>query len=336
VKLLFAALLLVLLTPLGHAQLPEPDGGPIRQGTLPLRWQTGGPKCMEVPEWQIHEYNPDLFILRESGCTDYEKPFLYLFFGKDKALLLDTGSGKPNLGPTLDRTIHNWLLRNGRTSIPLLVVHTHEHEDHTAGDPEVLAMNDPNIPVTLVKADLAATKAFYHFKDWPNELTTIDLGGRVIDAIPIPGHTAAAMAFYDRQTAILFPGDSCYPGRLFMDDFAAFQASTERMIKFTDGKLVSHLLGNHIEERREAYSEYPFGTMYQPDEHTLELTRGDLLVLEAGLLSMHGKAGRLAMPDFTIEGGLLNNPAAGKEFETHMNATIKQQHAVMWDQTNVH
>ncbi len=328
--------MLVLGASLCQAQLPEPDGGPIRSGTLPRVWQTGGPKCMEVPEWQIHEYNPDLYILRESGCTNYEKPFLYLFFGKEKALLLDTGSGKPNLGPTLDRTIHNWLTRNNRDSIPLLVLHTHEHEDHVAGDPEVLAMKDPAIPVTLVTADLAATKAFYHFKDWPNELTTVDLGDRVIDVIPIPGHTLASVAFYDRQTAILFPGDSCYPGRLFMDDYAAFKASNERMIKFTEGKLVAHLLGNHIEERREAYTEYPFGTMYQPDEHVLELTRGDLLVLEAGLIALHGKAGRLAMPDFTIEGGLIDNPAAGKLFEQNMNATIKQQHEVMWDQTGVH
>ncbi len=333
---LSGAALLVLAATFCHAQIPEPDGGPIRSGTLPRVWQTGGPKCMEVPEWQIHEYNPDLYILRESGCTDFEKPFLFLFFGKRKALLLDTGSGKPNLGPTLDRTIHNWLTRNNRTSIPLLVVHTHEHEDHTAGDPEVLAMNDPAVPVTLVKADLASTKEFYHFKDWPNELTTIDLGDRVIDAIPIPGHTAAAMAFYDRQTAILFPGDSCYPGRLFVDDFSAFQASTERMIKFTDGKLVAHVIGNHIEERREAFSEYPFGTMYQPDEHTLELTRGDLLELEAGLLSMHGKIGRLAMPDFTIEGGMMLSKEAEKDFTTKMNARIKQQHEVMWDQTDIH
>jgi len=31
-------------------------------------------------------YNPDLYIIRESGGANYEKPFLYLFFGKDRAL----------------------------------------------------------------------------------------------------------------------------------------------------------------------------------------------------------------------------------------------------------
>ena len=48
----------------------------VRAGSLPLAWNTGGPKCMEMPEWQIHEYNPDLYILRQSGCTDFEKPFI--------------------------------------------------------------------------------------------------------------------------------------------------------------------------------------------------------------------------------------------------------------------
>jgi hypothetical protein len=33
--------------------------------------------------------------------------------------------------------------RNGRTSIPLIVAHTHEHGDHTWGDKEVQALNDP-------------------------------------------------------------------------------------------------------------------------------------------------------------------------------------------------
>src|SRR5579859_1447978 len=76
------------------AQFPQPDGGGFETGVLPQAWRTGGPKCMEAPDWQIHEYNSDFYILRESGCTHYEKPFLYMIFGGDKALLLDTGAGQ--------------------------------------------------------------------------------------------------------------------------------------------------------------------------------------------------------------------------------------------------
>lgn len=61
-------------------------------GTLPEHWPTGGPQCSEMQEFYVHQYNPNFFILRQSGCSDYEKPFLYLIFGSDQALLWDTGS----------------------------------------------------------------------------------------------------------------------------------------------------------------------------------------------------------------------------------------------------
>jgi len=119
--------------------------------------------------------------------------------------------------------------------------------------------------------------------------------GRVIDLIPIPGHSDVSVALYDRNTAILLAGDSLYPGRLYVHDFAAFQASTERMIRFTGDKPVSHILGNHIEQSSTPFLDYPVGTMYQPNEHELALSRGSLLELEEALVAMHGTARRMAM-----------------------------------------
>src|SRR5580692_2856547 len=151
---LLAALLYL---PRAHPQAAQPDGGGIR----PAAWSTGGPKCMEMPEWQVHEYNPDLYFLRQSGCTDYEKPFVFLFFGAGRALLLDTGSRRGNIAPQIQLTVHRWLVRNNRASIPLVVVHTHSHSDHVAGDAELQAINDPAMPVTFVPAELEATKKIY-------------------------------------------------------------------------------------------------------------------------------------------------------------------------------
>ena len=113
-----------------RAQLPRPNGGTIERGVLPAHWLSQEPKCMEIPEWQVHEYNPNLYILRQSPCTDYEKPFLYLLFGKEKSLLMDTGSRNGNLAPALQRTVTNWLARNGRASIPLIVVHSRTRRPH--------------------------------------------------------------------------------------------------------------------------------------------------------------------------------------------------------------
>ena len=311
------------------AQLPEPNGGTIERGTLPARWYSEDAKCMEIPEWQVHEYNPNFFILRQSPCTDFEKPFVFLFFGKDKALLADTGSRNGNIVPAIQLTVKNWLKRNGRTSIPLIVVHTHEHEDHTWGDKALQAMNDPAIPVTFVPAEVEATKKFYGIQNWPTDIGHVDLGGRIIDVIPIPGHSAASVAFYDRNTAVLLSSDSLYPGRLYVQDFAAFQASTERLIEFTKDKPVANILGNHIEETNTPYLDYPVGTMYQPNEHELALTRGTLLELEAALVSMHGVPQRLALRDFTVwpSGPKFARPGDRERFQQH----VQEEKAHMWD-----
>ncbi len=114
---IFAAALLAACPSI--AQLPQPNGGHLERGVLPTHWLSQGNKCMEIPDWEVHEYNKDLYILRQSPCTDFEKPLIYLFFGKDKALLADTGSANGNLVPFLRETMNRWLARNHRTSIPL-------------------------------------------------------------------------------------------------------------------------------------------------------------------------------------------------------------------------
>lgn len=314
-----------------HAQLPQPDGGSIQRGVLPERWATGGPRCMEMPEWQVHEYNPDLYILRQSGCTDFEKPFVYLLFGKEKALLLDTGSRNGNLVPALQATIHRWLKRNSLATMPLLVVHTHEHGDHVAGDTALQALNDPAIPITLIPAKVDESMSLYHIAQWPDDTGNIDLGDRVIDAIPIPGHSAASIALYDRKTAILFSGDTLYPGRLYVRSFPEFAASITRLVQFTSGKPVAEILGNHIEQTRTPFLDYPEGTIYQPDEHELQLSRGSLLELQDALVSLHGHPARLALRDFTI----WPSPTTAEERmaeEKRFETTHKQQLSHMWDQ----
>jgi glyoxylase-like metal-dependent hydrolase (beta-lactamase superfamily II) len=312
----------------------KPGGGApdIRTGSLPLAWNSGGPKCMEMPEWQIHEYNPDLYILRQSGCTDFEKPFVFLIFGRERALLLDTGSHHGNIAPALQLTVHRWLLRNQRNSIPLVAVHTHSHADHTAGDQELQALKDDAIPVTVIAPTVEATKKFYGMANWPEDAGAVDLGGRVIDVLAIPGHDTVGVALYDRQTAILFTGDNVYPGRLYIRDMPAYESSNRRMIRFTEGRPVAHILGNHIEQTRTPFLDYPVGTIYQPDEHELALPRGALFEIQAGLAAMQGKPQRVAYRDFTL---WPTGPAfrETEEGEAIFKRTQQQQLDHMWDQT---
>jgi hydroxyacylglutathione hydrolase len=323
---------MVLVVTAAHAQFPQPDGGDLESGILPAHWNTGGPKCMEMPEWQVHEYNPDFFILRQSGCTDFEMPFLYLIFGKDRALLWDTGSRNGDLVPTLRHVMHQWLERNHRQNIPLIVAHSHSHSDHTWGDAAVEAMNDPEIPIEFVAPTIEAAAKFFGISNWPSGQGQVDLGGRVLNIIPIPGHDHYAIALYDRQTGIVLTGDNLYPGRLYIPDFAAYEASTERLIGFLEGKPVAYILGNHIEETSTPFKDFPIGSIYHPHEHCLQLSFGSLLQLEDGLKSMEKSPHRMALADFTIWPTNPKDKGLGAQMREIFKQTQAQQLAHKWDQ----
>lgn len=324
--------LFLFLSQCSFAQFPQPDGGDIEPGTLPRAWNTGGPKCMEMPDWQVHEYNPTFFILRQSGCTDSEMPFLYLIFGKDRALLWDTGSRNGNLAPTLLRVMHEWLERNHRASIPLLVIHSHSHSDHTWGDSSLEALRDPAVPIQLVAAKVDEAAAFFHIHPWPTQVGDVDLGVRTLNIIPIPGHDRYAIALYDRRTGIVLTGDNLYPGRLYIPDFTAYKASTERLIAFLLGKPVSYILGNHIEETSTPFKDFPIGSIYHPQEHRLELSFGALLELEQGLVAMQADPHRIALADFTIWPLDPTQKGLGPQMEEIYRRTQAAQLARKWNQ----
>jgi glyoxylase-like metal-dependent hydrolase (beta-lactamase superfamily II) len=244
---------------------------------------------------------------------------------------MDTGSRNGNLAPTLQRTVKNWLARNGRTSIPLIVAHTHEHEDHTWGDRELLALHDPVMPVSLVPPTVEATQKLFGITNWPTDIGHLDLGDRIVDLIPIPGHSKASVALYDRRTAVLLAGDTVYPGRIYVGDFPAFTASLARLVAFTDGKPVAQILGNHIEQSATPFVDYPVGTMYQPNEHELALSRGTLLELNEAVIAMHGTPRRYCMRDISVwpVGPEFMSPDDEAKYKKHR----QEEKDKMWDHT---
>jgi hydroxyacylglutathione hydrolase len=271
----------------------------VESGVLPASWLVAGPNCLEVPDWQIHEYNPNLYILRESGCANYEKPFLYLFFGKERALLVDTGAGPTvDTAATVQNLIAKWQKRNQHeAAVPLVVAHSHGHGDHVSGDKGFEGMAN----VTLVPAKPEELQKAFAIASWPDGQGSIDLGDRVIDVLPLPGHQPAHVAYYDRNTAVLLTGDHLYPGRLYVSDFPAYLASTRRLVQFTETRPVAHILGCHIEQSSTPFVDYPTGTVYQPREHSLDLSRGTLLELLAGLEAMKDQPKKLVLRDITIQ-----------------------------------
>ena len=260
------------------------------RGSLPEHWATGGPDCSALPPWEVHEYNPEFIILRESGCVHYEKPFLFLFVGSDRAMLVDTGAGNPGTAAKVQELMRRFVGK------PLVVAHTHGHGDHTAGDRELTALPG----VTMIAPEVEALKKAFGIANWPDDAGSIDLGNRVIDVIPIPGHDAVSVAFYDRRTGLLLTGDTLYPGRLYIQDFNAYLSSVQRLIGFTADRPVAHILGNHIEQTRTPFLDYVVRTKYQPEEHELALGRAHLLELGAALERMKDHPVKLELRDFTI------------------------------------
>src|SRR5262245_60986735 len=166
----------------------------IESGSLPRNFYVGDANCAGRPDFLVHEYNPNFFILRQSACTNFEKPLLYLLFGSERALLLDTGAGKVDVAGAVDSIVREWLQRNRRDAIPLVVAHSHGHSDHVAGD----AQFGKRTNATLVARDTESVQKFFGIGHWPEEIVEYDLGNRVLDIIPIPGHQPASIAVYDR------------------------------------------------------------------------------------------------------------------------------------------
>jgi hydroxyacylglutathione hydrolase len=294
--LLVAAALGLATAARAQAQAPQPDGAGLERGVLPPTWAESSAACEGRPEFRLHEYNADFFILRQSGCTNYEKPFLYLIFGANRALLLDSGAKNADVASAVRGALKVWAERHDGRVPALVVAHSHSHGDHIAGDAQLAAL--PN--TTVLGTSPEAVQQFFGFHAWPDDSVSFDLGGRALDILPIPGHERASIAVYDRRTGILLTGDTMYPGRLYVADGDAFMKSVRRLVDFSRGRLIAHVLGAHIEQARTPFLDYPIGTKYQPDEHALELTRGHLLELNDALAQMGGTIVRRAMRDFTV------------------------------------
>jgi len=249
--------------------------------SFPRQWDDG---TTDGPDHHVHWYDERTAIIRQSLRTNFEGPFIYLLLGSERALLLDTGTGHTDLRAVVDE------LLEGR-DLELVVAHTHGHGDHVGGDAQFDAV------VGRSAADVAE---YFGITSWPEQLVQFDLGERVLDVIPIPGHHPAHVAFYDRETRLLLTGDSLYPGRLYVFDWPAFRQSVERLAGFVAaGNPVELVLGTHIEMTRQPGVDFDLGADRHPGEHELQLDPAVLTEL-AEVLSEAGPEPRRIVRDHFI------------------------------------
>jgi hydroxyacylglutathione hydrolase len=272
---------------------PRPLGVAWIHGSLSSKHNTD-------PDIQVHWYDQHTVILRQNKAIDYEAPFMFLLFGNARAVLIDTGATEgPEFFPlraTIDRLMSEWLERHPRDQYHLVVLHSHSHHDHVAGDGQLL--DRPG--TTLVPADRAEIYQYLGLTDDLDQPAHLDLGGRVLDCIASPGHDSAAVTFYDPFTRLMLTGDTIYPGRLYVRDWAAFAATIDRLAAFAENHPVSHLLGCHIEMSTTNGVDYPVLTTYQPDESPLEMSVEQLRDVRRAVKAIGDRPGRYVYPSFVI------------------------------------
>jgi glyoxylase-like metal-dependent hydrolase (beta-lactamase superfamily II) len=235
-----------------------------------------------VPTPDVVQLAEDTFVFRQSLCVNFEGPFLYLFLGHSKALLLDSGTRASNMAIPVLAKVDEYKAKHGLTSYPLIVAHTHSHIDHVGGDRYFAERSD----VTVVKHRRHQVAAFFDLerqttesgeeRRWPDTSARFDLGERVLDILPLPGHDAAHILVYDAKERLLITGDTLYPGRLYVEDWDHFRASAKRLSDFAASHDVRYVLGAHIELKSErnsdgTASDYEMGEPVHRNEHTLVL-----------------------------------------------------------------
>lgn len=145
---------------------------------------------------------------------------MYLVKGKERAALIDTGSGVGDLKAFV-RTL---------TDLPLIVLITHGHGDHAWGagqfEEGFISFLDKDIFIPRENADRSRyltgdslagriSAADIHPVAPPKKLHDLkegdvfDLGGIHIDVYNLPGHSAGSRIFLIPEERVLITGDAC-------------------------------------------------------------------------------------------------------------------------------
>lgn len=164
--------------------------------------------------------------------TDLSGVHCFLVEGRDKALLIDTMTGLRGL-PAFVATL---------TDLPVEVALTHGHMDHAGGvfefgrcyihPADIPMLDGRTLParVGYVRGQLPpgeAPEASAFVPDGPVEFVPLkagdklDLGGRVLEVLHVPGHTRGSLCYLDTASGDFFAGDACNNNTLLMMDVSA-------------------------------------------------------------------------------------------------------------------
>lgn len=194
-------------------------------------------------------YRVELGVFAIVEPRQFQEAIAYLITGEDRALLFDSGIGLQPIRPVVERL----------TPLPVTVVNSHTHFDHVGGNAEfdsVLAVDGPYTrrneaghPHADVAGEVASTSlcgpppagvdtAAFHTRPWtPTGIVKdgdrLELGGRTIEVLEVPGHTPDALALRDSVNGLLWTGDTFYEAPIWLfvpeTDLDAYERSIARL-----------------------------------------------------------------------------------------------------------
>lgn len=278
-RLFYLPLMLLVINGCASPSIAKVQTQAPHQSTLTKKqWLHGAEDCQQQaqPQLDVYQHSANTFVLRQNKCHTFEAPFIYVLAGSEKVLILDTGALEKDFS-LYDEL--KQLLPKQHQGKDWLVLHSHSHGDHYAGDAEF----ENKQQVTLIGTSLPEIQTGLSIQNWPEQVVTLDLGDRNISIIPTPGHQEEAISLYDSQSQWLITGDSLYPGLIYIKDWQAYRQSIQRLSNFATQNPISAIMGAHIEMKHSSTDYYPIGTTYQPNEAALDLPAADLYQLNQQL-----------------------------------------------------
>ena len=230
---------------------------------LPREIWSHYPKVEQPDKWfEVHKLTDTVYAIYEDG--QFEEVISYLVLGEEKAALIDTGNGIGDIKKLVE----------GLTDLPIMVVNTHTHGDHTGG-------NHQFTEIAVLETDFGKERALKgqskeemgHYLDgdmvwkpfpeyfnaetwrihpfkvtrWLKDGDRIDLGGRVLEVIHTPGHSPDSICLLDRMNKLFWTGDSFYPAPIYiyspttsLDQFIASFAKMVELMPLYEWVVPSH------------------------------------------------------------------------------------------------
>ncbi len=299
-----------------------PDAGPVGEVSdeaIAADWCSRLPRALYA-ELDRVDVESDWFEVWEAGDgvlaiyepKQWQEVISYLVLGADRALLFDTGMGIARISDVVAQL----------TELPVTVVNSHSHLDHVGGNAEFSSVVGMDTDFTRARATGLAnervrgevlpdalcgslpegvTQDNYISRSWTvtevaTDGHTIDLGGRVLEILHIPGHTPDAIALLDAEAGYLWTGDTFYEGPIWLfapeTDLDAYAASIARLAGLVPD--LTRLLPAHntpvadpirLNELRDAFSAVRDGTLEGtrsgPGAETVEYEAGAFSILMA-------------------------------------------------------